>query len=372
MTNGARGLGAVALLLAFGCGGDETAPPQQRSMVRERQAPAETGTNRPPVVERVRLTPSSPAASDTITAEVQATDPDDDPINLRYEWTVNGRPVGKSATLRAGAAQRGDTVEVSVTAEDATGESEPMTASTEVAAVAPVIAGISFDPPSAKVGDVVKALVDVDNEDDASLTISYRWIVNGTAVGEKSDHLPTEGMKRGDRIEVEVMASDGEQASEAVRSYELVIGNAPPKIAGIPTAVKDGDAFKYQFEASDPDGDRSLRYSLTKAPAGMTIDPIFGLATWRPTADQVGDQAIEVSVRDSNGATSTLSFSVAVSMSEPTPPGDGKAAADAKAGAAAPPAKAAPAKEAAPAKAAEPTFSDDPDPSEAEEAAEAP
>jgi hypothetical protein len=371
MTNGARGLGAIALLLAFGCGGDETPPPQQRSMVRERQEPAETGSNRPPVVERVRLTPSAPAASDAITAEVQATDPDDDPVTLRYEWKVNGRPAGSSATLRAGSTQRGDAVELTVTAEDATGQSEPMTASTEIAAVAPVIAGISFDPPSAKVGDVVKALVDVDAEDDASLTISYRWIVNGDVVGEKSDQLPTQGMKRGDRIEVEVMASDGEQASEAVRSFEIVIGNAPPKIAGIPNAVKDGDAFKYQFEAEDPDGDRSLRYSLTKAPAGMTIDPIFGLATWRPTADQVGDQAIEVSVRDSNGATTTLSFSVAVSMSEPTPAADGKPA-DGKAGEAAPPAKAAPAKEAAPAKAAEPTFSDDPDPTEAEEGAEAP
>jgi hypothetical protein len=360
MTNGARGLGAIALVLAFGCGGDDSAPaPQQRSMVRE-QPQSDDGDNRPPVVERLRLSPRAPSPSDEIVAQVDARDPEGDPVTLRFEWTVNGRPAGTATTLRAGIAQADDRVEVSVVALDGTSESAPMTARVDVATAVPVIANVSFDPPgNVKVGDVVTALVDVGNEDDESLEITYRWLVNDEVVGEKGKSLATKGMKRGDRIQVEVMAREGDQASELVRSAPLSIGNAPPVIKGIPVAVQDGDAFKYEFAAEDPDGDRSLRFSLTKAPAGMTIDPIDGVATWRPTKEQAGEQAIEVSVRDSAGATATLSFVVAVSETVPPPPApEGKDA------------KAAPPEKAAPAKAAEPTFSDDPDAAEPAEAAE--
>jgi hypothetical protein len=92
-------------------------------------------------------------------------------------------------------------------------------------------------------------------------------------------------------------------------------------MAGIPKPERDGDAFRYQFEAKDPDGDRSLRFSLVEGPQGMTIDPIYGIATWRPTKEQAGVQTIEVAVRDSQGASAALRFQVTVTATETPAPG---------------------------------------------------
>jgi hypothetical protein len=359
MRIGLGGVGALALALALGCGGGDEAPvAQQRSMGQPRpeQGAAEDEANRPPVVERVEITPQLPTPQDTIVVVARASDPDGDPVTLRYVWTVNGRPAGNDEKLAPGTASRDDVVAVSVVAEDTSFSSEAMTDEVTVVGATPHVRDITFEPMEPTPGETVTALVDVDNsEDDSRLEFTYRWMVNGNPTGAVDKAFSTQGLRRGDRVAVEVIASDGEMASQPTRSGNLVLGNSPPKIKGIPAAVQDGDAFTYQFEAEDADGDASLRFSLGKAPAGMTIDPIYGLATWRPTADQVGDQPIEVVVKDSTGASGTLRFSVAVNATAPQAAApDGKAAAPSQ-------------KEAPPAKAAELRFSDEPDPEEAAE-----
>jgi hypothetical protein len=324
------GAGALALALIIGCGGGEEAPQPapQRSMGQARSAPAEDGENRAPVVERVEISPREPSTKDALVVTARASDPDGDPVTLRYEWSVNGRPIATGEKLDAGNAPRDSRVAVSVTAEDGSLASEPMTDDVEVVAAVPQVEEVSFEPMDPAPGDDVTALVDVDVQDDSRLEITYRWLVNGNPTGAELKTFSTKGLRRGDRLSVEIVARDGDVSSEPWRSADLSIGNAAPKLKGIPAAVKTADAFTYQFEAEDPDGDASLRYSLEKAPAGMTIDPIYGLATWRPTADQVGPQDIEVVVKDSAGGSGKLSFSVTVSAAAPdaAPGGEAKAA----------------------------------------------
>jgi hypothetical protein len=295
-------------------------------MVPQKRARADAGDNRAPVVARVRFEPSVPRPGQPLEAKVEASDPDGDPLRLSFRWTVNGRALVQTGpALNAGSFDREDRIEVAVVASDGLLDSQEMRARAAVEPGVPTIYGISFDPlEKVKPGDVVTALVDAAAADDAGLRLEYLWLVNGDATRERGRSFATEGLHRGDRVQVEVTAFDGDTASEPVRSGELVLANSPPEIAGIPKAERDGDAFHYQFEAKDPDGDRSLRWSLSEAPAGMTIDPIYGMATWRPTKEQAGDQFIEVTVTDKNGDGSKLRFSVKVTASETVTGPDGK------------------------------------------------
>ena len=83
-------------------------------------------------------------------------------------------------------------------------------------------------------------------------------------------------------------------------------------IKEIPGAQTDDGLFRYSFEAEDPDGDRNLRFRLGEAPRGMRIDPILGVATWRPKESQAGVHPVEVIVQDTHGDGSALRFEVTV------------------------------------------------------------
>ena len=78
--------------------------------------------------------------------------------------------------------------------------------------------------------------------------------------------------------------------------------------------------YTYDVDAIDPDGD-VLVYSLSISPAGMTIQPDTGLIEWTPSASQVGDQSVTVSVSDgpAGGGPVNQSFVVAV-RAENQPP----------------------------------------------------
>jgi len=331
-----RGLASLALGVACACGGGESAPKEQASMVPAKKArpAAAAGQNRAPLVERVRFEPRAPVAGEALTATVQASDPDGDTLRFTYRWTVNGRPAAaRGPTLPAGAVGRDDRVELEVVANDGLVDSDPVRARAAAEALAPTIQAVYFDPhEGVKPGDELTALVDAGAADDASLRLDYAWIVNGDDTRERGRTFATAGLHRGDKVQVRVVARDGESASDPFLSPELVLANSPPVLAGIPKAERDGDAFRYQFEATDPDGDRSLRYALTEAPPGMTIDPIYGIATWRPTKEQAGAHAIEIAVTDNRGDGSKLRFEVTVTATETPAPAAG-------APAAAPPAK---------------------------------
>jgi hypothetical protein len=75
----------------------------------------------------VSLSPSSPLATDSLTATATASDPDGDPVTLTYNWQINGQTVQTTAStsnltdtlnLHGQQAKAGDTVTVTVTPND--------------------------------------------------------------------------------------------------------------------------------------------------------------------------------------------------------------------------------------------------------------
>jgi hypothetical protein len=112
---------------------------------------------------------------------------------------------------------------------------------------------------------------------------------------------------------VSVLATDGSDESNTVRSVPIQVGASDLKIVSSPKAGVEDGLFSYQVEVQDG-GRRSLRYRLAKAPQGMTVDAISGEIVWHPAADQSGNHPVEVVVEDPQGAHASQTFEVTVTL----------------------------------------------------------
>lgn len=308
--------GALAVL-ALACGGKEKAAPKPSGHAIVTPSKAETKSNSAdsaPIISSVELSPATPVMGSHLTAIVRASDPDGDPIRLHYVWQRNGTEVsaGDQRSILIPGMQKGDEIQVEVTASDGQLESAPAEASATVGDRAPVLSAVGLQPygdvrPGQKITAVPQAL-DPDND---PLTYQYTWTVNGETRGH--DRIfDTQGLRRGDKVQVRVVASDGSLQSSSVASQVQRMGNSPPVIKQLPTAQVTGGTFRYAFQAEDPDGDNNLRFFLASAPKGMSIDPITGVLTWHPDASQTGVHPVEVGVKDSYGDGTTFKFNLTV------------------------------------------------------------
>ncbi len=102
-----------------------------------------------------------------------------------------------------------------------------------------------------------------------------------------------------------------------VSSYamtELPTNTAPTIDEIDELAGEEGVLFALDVDASDVNASDSLRFSVSNAPQGMTINPATGLINWTPTVDQAGAHSITVAVTD-NGIpelTAAEDFSITV------------------------------------------------------------
>jgi hypothetical protein len=300
--------------LALACGGEEAQGPATKPLGHA-GARADAPGDQPPAIERVSLEPQEPLPGSEVRATVRATDPDGDPVTLLYEWRLDGEPLrADGPAVRLEYAAKGQELEVRVRASDGTSESEPARESTTIGNQRPEVLGLRVDPLEevARGGRVVVSPHAQDADGDA-LEFRYHWTVNGRALEEEEgESLSTEGLRRGDEILVEVVASDGETESARFAGAPVRVGNAPPTIVSSPGAGFEGGVFRYRLEASDPDGDRGLRYRLLSGPEGMTVDPVLGDVEWKPRRDQTGTHTVDVVVEDAAGGSGAQKFEVSV------------------------------------------------------------
>jgi len=320
--------GAAALLLAWsvGCGGSEV-PPQETvnaadlgtSPPSDVRAP---GENRAPTIEALRLEPEEPVSGDLLRAVVAVNEPDRDPVRLGFLWSVGGREVpGNGAELRLADVARGTLIEVVVTASDGEAESESSRAAVTVRNRRPVLTGLVLDPAAEPPrGRPVVAKPEARDPDGDALEFRYVWSVNGRRVEEWKPSLETDQLRKGDRIQVRVWASDGEHESDPIFSHAVTVANAPPEIVSAPSGLGEDGVFRYAVKAQDPDGDRSLRYYVEQGPSGMTVNPVMGEVLWRPTADDAGLHPVKIVVKDSEGLSVFQTFDITIRAEEPEAP----------------------------------------------------
>jgi hypothetical protein len=304
---------------AAGCGGgDEVAHQPAGPAI----APAGQGASVPqtavansaPRIESVEFDPSPPGVGQSVRAVVRAVDPDGDGVKLGYVWSVDGETLpatgGKVDLSRQ--LRRGALLEVRVTASDGHAESEPFAASTQIGNRPPRIANLTIQPAGRiTAAGPITAIATGDDPDGDPVSFEYTWTVNGSTSDEHGSVFPDTELKRGDIVEVSVIARDEQGESEPVASPQIEVMNAAPVIRSQPDMAGAAGVFAYKVVAEDPDGD-SLRYGLGKVPEGMTVLADSGEVQWTPREDQAGTHAVEIWAEDPQGARATQRFELTI------------------------------------------------------------
>jgi len=331
------GLAGAFVLLGGGCGDDVPGAAGARLQAEQDQdqdeldADEEWVENSIPEIEWVRLEPDSPAPGSSVTARVRANDADGDDLELGYAWRINGRPVRNAEnTLQLANVMKGDSVSVTVTVSDGWDEGDSATANAVIGNTPPLLQSVAIDPLGQITrGHPVTARPIAQDLDGDPLEFEFKWWVNGRELSNRTDVLDTSRLKRGDQVEIQVVATDGFSRSSAVKSAPIVVANSPPKIVSTPANAGDANVYLYQVRAEDPDGDLRLRYRLEQGPPGMTIDPISGALSWTPPPTATGTQNVEVVVDDLQGGQASQRFTVVISeVDAPTPAAAAEGSAD--------------------------------------------
>lgn len=313
----ARRLLVLAPWLLMACGGE--AEPEGLPASRPPAPTASAAGNEPPEIERVDLQPRDPRPGEELRAEVRASDPEGDSLTLSYRWTVDGEPVEGGAALRLESFQKGSAIEVEVVATDAHGAQSPAVRQrTGVGNQPPVLREVAIEPAEEiTVESDVTASPRGDDPDGDVLTFEYRWSVNGREAGTDAALLAKRSFRRGDSIDLAVVADDGNEESEPLRIETIRVMNAEPRITSEPGGFDGDGAFQYRLETEDADGDRVLRYRLVEGPKGMRVDALKGLVTWDPRDDQAGEHVVVIEVDDRAGGTGRQSFALSVAFEAP-------------------------------------------------------
>lgn len=334
---GWRGAGALLAMVSLGCSGDSADPGEARG-------PAGSGTNevavaRPaellgaddpdttaPTLVNVRLQPDPPESGEVIRAVARVEDGEGGYV-LQYIWDVAGRTIAdENGAIELPDLRKGDRIEVTVTASNSAGISESLSAETEIENTEPTVLDLRIEEKFESEGELAgwEAHVWTRDPDGDDIELEYIWFLNDRLTEVETAVYPTDELKRGDRLRVRVVASDGEDESELAESGTLEVGNTSPVIASQPPRLDATGRFAYELEVTDADGDRNLRFELVEGPRGMTLDRFAGKVTWQPEEDQAGKHRVEVAVEDGNGGRSTQSFLIPIVVKgiEPEPDTD--------------------------------------------------
>ncbi len=93
----------------------------------------------PPEITSIKLMPETfKPGDDLLYVDATTSDPDEEPVSLFYEWTVNGQPAGTEQHLPV-RPRRGDKISVKVTPFDGTNYGNPATLEKTIVNMPPVI-----------------------------------------------------------------------------------------------------------------------------------------------------------------------------------------------------------------------------------------
>jgi len=222
--------------------------------------------NSPPGRPQIALTGG--AASDPVEARVTvpAVDADEDPLVYRHRWTVDGEErnlASSTASLRGGTLRKHQKVRVEVRAFDGLEEGPPATGEVTVRNAPPTAPAVSLRPARPRRGEPVRAVVAPPalDPDGDPLTHRFAWKRNGKPLSVPGDgrELPADLPRRGDRLEVEVWANDGEVDGPRARASAEVRNSPPtaPVVALQPERPRGGESVRLVIvkPGVDPDGD---------------------------------------------------------------------------------------------------------------------
>ncbi len=233
----------------------------------------------PPTAPAVAFATDRPAVTSPLRVAVKtpATDPDGDGLRYEYRWLRDGAPVAladgsersklppfwtSASEVPANELRKGQRWEVEVRAHDGERHGPSATAAVAIVNSPPPAPRLLFSPERPRRVDGIGVSIEQPPDPDGDrITYRYAWTRSGKpfAAPPEQAQIPRNEARKGERWVVEVVASDGEAESPAVRHEGVIAGTAPG-----PTAVTlcDGPVpagtvlqARIALAASDADGD---------------------------------------------------------------------------------------------------------------------
>jgi hypothetical protein len=317
--------GLVAGLLLTACGKPQSPAGVQPTATPAPAAPVSSpnaARNLAPTIHNISILPGDPKVGDTLQAQVAVTDAENEPISLRYQWSVNGNAIiGEvQSSLAPGSFLRGDIVTCTVTPSDGLNVGAVVTsAPISIVNSPPKIVKIGYSPEFPTRATGFELQVTAEDADKDPLTITYDWFQDGKAVTDvEVNKMRGSAIKKGVYVWALVQVSDG-KATVKENSMRVPTTNATPVITSKPAALAAGsNTYSYQVTAEDADGDK-VAYSVA-GPEGVAVSA-DGLLTWQPRQTQAGTHQVKVTAKDPDGASGTQTFDLTVGFhkAEPSP-----------------------------------------------------
>jgi len=193
---------------------------------RSAEAPEVRAVNSPPCLTRAGIEPAAPAAGTVLRASVVSTDPDGDPVSVRYAWYVDDRKVAEGAdSFKLAGARKGARVHVQAYPNDGTADGGWISSPRyTVVNAAPVVK----DGPPGALGPDRKfshAIVAEDPDGDP-LTYTLKKGPPGMDLNGSTLEWEVPEAFFGQSVEVVVEVSDGEE-SRTVHTISMTV--QPPK-----------------------------------------------------------------------------------------------------------------------------------------------
>lgn len=139
---------------------------------------------------------------------------------------------------------------------------------------APVIRRLALNPARPVPGESVQAVTTVEDPDGDAFRLSYRWLLAGAPLGGDSPAIVVPQSHRHERIELEVVATDGRASSQPVR-ISARIANRAPQLRGVylepAEGARVGTPVVAKPDAVDGDDD-SLRFTVGWQVNGRAVD----------------------------------------------------------------------------------------------------
>ena len=180
----------------------------------------------------VSLTPEAPTTVDelTVVIDAEAVDDNGDEVEYSYLWSRDGEVVAgaTASTLSQAETSKGELWEVRVTPSDGKASGTAASASVEIVN-APPEATATLSPESPRTDDDIRVDAQGSDPDNDNVSLTYRWILNGSPSEVSDARLPSERTAKGDVWEVVVSSSDGEVDGEDV-TLSVTIANTPPEV----------------------------------------------------------------------------------------------------------------------------------------------
>lgn len=201
------------------------------------------------------------------------TDPDGDPIKMRFRWYLNGEPVkagSQPQKMDGKRVARDQRWTVVATPFDGESSGPACEASAVVVNSPPSAPRIALKPlkPSTGEGLVVEILDKPSDVDGDEVNLTHSWTLDGKPfpTGDTTAAIPAGILEKGQKWKVTVTASDGDLKSKPANAEVTVINSSPQAPRAVirpaaplssddlhcrllePTLDVDGDALKHTFE----------------------------------------------------------------------------------------------------------------------------